>query len=173
MDASIESGKLLSLVGHNFLVLGVLIYMNKTKLVAIGAGLLALGFVGGSLAHAQIDKLFKGAAVIAIVDKNGREIDKFVNQVTGNKNDDPAYITKTVPILTVGKGAFAGAAQVQGPVQLVDKVKAVAQLEGQTRLGVQIRVRGLVPIDNRSVDDPAKLTRVLGVGITGTVEIKL
>jgi hypothetical protein len=111
--------------------------------------------------------------VIAIVDKNGRDIDKFVNQVTGNKNDDPAYITKTVPILTVGKGAFAGAAQVQGPVQLVDKVKAVAQLEGQTRLGVQIRVRGLVPIDNRSVDDPAKLTRVLGVGITGTVEIKL
>lgn len=173
MDASIGGGKLLSYAGHNFLAPSVHMYMNKTKMVAMGAGLLALGFVGGSLAHAQIDKLFKGAAVIAIVDKNGREIDKFVNQVTGNKNDDPAYITKTVPILTVGKGSFAGAAQVQGPVQLVDKVKAVAQLEGQTRLGVQIRVRGLVPIDNRSVDDPAKLTRVLGVGITGTVEIKL
>jgi len=152
---------------------GVLMVMNKTKMVAIGTGLLAMGFIGGSLAHAQIDKLFKGAAVIAIVDKNGRDIDKFVNQVTGNKNDDPAYITKTVPILTVGKGAFAGAAQVQGPVQLVEKVKAVAQLEGQTRLGVTIRVRGLVPIDNRSVDDPGKLSRVLGVGITGTVEIKL
>jgi hypothetical protein len=167
------SEKLLSQGGHIFCRLDVLMFMNKTKLAAMGAGILAMGFVGGSLAHAQIDKLFKGAAVIAIVDKNGRDIDKFVNQVTGNKNDDPAYITKTVPILTVGKGAFAGAAQVQGPVQLVDKVKAVAQLEGQTRLGVQIRVRGLVPIDNRSVDDPGKLSRVLGVGITGTVEIKL
>jgi len=165
--------KLVSEGGHNLPKPGVLMVMNKTKMVAIGTGLLAMGFIGGSLAHAQIDKLFKGAAVIAIVDKNGRDIDKFVNQVTGNKNDDPAYITKTVPILTVGKGAFAGAAQVQGPVQLVEKVKAVAQLEGQTRLGVTIRVRGLVPIDNRSVDDPGKLSRVLGVGITGTVEIKL
>jgi hypothetical protein len=112
--------KFVSAGGHNLPKPGVLMVMNKTKMVAIGTGLLAMGFIGGSLAHAQIDKLFKGAAVIAIVDKNGRDIDKFVNQVTGNKNDDPAYITKTVPILTVGKGAFAGAAQVQGPVQLVE-----------------------------------------------------
>ena len=148
--------------------------MKKTKLFVMCAALIASGYVASSLvANAQLDKFIKGAAVIAIVDKNGREIDKFVNQVTGNKNDDPAYTTKTVPVLTVGKGTFAGAAQVQGPVHLVEQVKAVAQFEGQTRLGVQIRVRGLVPINSRNVEDPSKLTRVLGVGVTGTVEIKL
>jgi hypothetical protein len=128
---------------------------------------------GGSPATAQLDKLLKGAAVLAIVDSNSRAIDDFVNKVTQTRNDDPKFATKVVPILSVGGGTFAGAAQVSGPASLVEKVRAVAQIEGETRLGFRVRARGLLPVEDRKVSSLDDLKRVSGVGVTGTVEIRL
>ncbi|MFY7951849.1 MAG: hypothetical protein ACOVT5_05030, partial [Armatimonadaceae bacterium] len=92
---------------------------------------IAIGTTPG--AQAQLDKLLKGAAVLAIVDSNSRSIDDFVNKVTQTRTDDPKFATKVVPILTVGGATFAGAAQISGPAELVSQVKAVAQAEGETR----------------------------------------
>ena len=41
------------------------------------------------------------------------------------------YATKVVPIVSVGTGKYIGAVQVIGPSAQVEKVKAVAQLEGE------------------------------------------
>ena len=142
---------------------------------AAAAAALFIGIALGAtpVAQAQLDKLLKGAAVIAIVDSNSRSINDFVNKVTQTPTDDPKFATKVVPILTIGGGTFAGAAQVSGPAELVSQVKAVAQAEGETRIGARVRIRGLIPVENREVRSLGDLKRVSGVGITGTVEIRL
>lgn len=149
--------------------------MERRSTLAIAAGALLLGFVLGNVssAGAQLDKILKGGAVLLIVDKSGKEIDDFINKITQTKNDDPKFDTKVVPILSIGKGTFAGAAQVSGPARLVETVKAVAQVEGDMRLGVRIRARGLIPIADRNISSLSDLKRVSGVGLTATVEIKL
>jgi hypothetical protein len=115
-----------------------------------------------------------GAAILIAVDKFGPDIDKFVNKITGNKpGADSGESTNVVPILSVGRGTYAGAVQVSGPTKQVDQVKAVAQLEGQARIGVTVRAKVLIPISNRNVTDPTKLSRVKGVGIASLLDIKL
>lgn len=149
--------------------------MKRSSTFAIAAASLVAGFALGNIssASAQLDKILKGGAVLAIVDSNGGAIDKFVNKITNTKNDDPKFDTKVVPILSVGKGAFAGAAQVSGPKKLVQSVRAVAQVEGDMRLGFRVRARGLIPIADRNISSLSDLKRVSGVGLTATVEIKL
>lgn len=149
--------------------------MKTRSTIAIAAAAAVAGFAAGQIpaAHAQLDKILKGGAIIAIVDNTGKDIDKFVNKVVNNDPDDARFTTKVVPILTVGSGGFAGAAQVSGPRSIVDEVRAVAQIEANTRLGARLKVRGLIPIADRNITDPTKLKRVTGVGLTATIEVKL
>ncbi|MFM7322266.1 MAG: hypothetical protein ACKO5K_12185 [Armatimonadota bacterium] len=144
-----------------------------TVSVAIASFVAGVVIAAATPATAQLDKLLKGAAVLAVVDSNSRAIDDFVNKVTQTRKDDPNFATKVVPILSVGGGTFAGAAQVSGPTALVDKVRAVAQIEGETRLGFRVRARGLLPVEDRKVTSLDDLKRVSGVGVTGTIEIRL
>lgn len=124
--------------------------------------------------HAQLDKLLKGGLVLAAVDKFGPDINKFVNEVTGHRDSGDDAVTTVVPILSLGSGSYAGAAQVTGPRRLVDTVRAVAQLEGEKRIiQPRVRVRGLIPISDRTVRSLESLKRVPGVGITATLEVKL
>ena len=78
-----------------------------------------------------------------------------------------------MPILSIGKGTYAGAAQITGPKALVEKVRAIAQVEADARAGLQIRIKGLIPIESREVKDLDSLKRVSGVGITGLIDAKL
>ena len=123
--------------------------------------------------QAQLGGILKGGAVIVLVDKFSGQIDRFVNTVTGNKTNNVQESTRVVPILSVGRGTYAGAVQVTGPKELVDSVKAVAQVEGQTKIGGEIRVRALIPISTRDVSDPTKLSRVKGVGTSALIDLKL
>ncbi|MBC8102167.1 MAG: hypothetical protein H7Z41_06220 [Cytophagales bacterium] len=123
--------------------------------------------------QAQLGDLFKGGAIVLLVDKFSGQIDRFVNTVTGNKTNNTTESTRVVPILSAGRGTFAGAVQVSGPKNLVDQVKAVAQLEGQARIGGDVRVRALIPISTRGVSDVSKLSRVKGVGVSALVDVKL
>ncbi|MDX1932759.1 MAG: hypothetical protein SFU56_09160 [Capsulimonadales bacterium] len=117
--------------------------------------------------------ILKGGAVLVLVDKFSGQIDRFVNQITGNRTNNVEESTRVVPILTVGRGGYAGAVQVTGPKELVDQVKAVAQVEGQTRIGGQVRVRALIPVSTRGVSDLSKLSRVKGVGTSALIDLKL
>lgn len=145
--------------------------------VAAGLGGVIIGQLTPTKAQ-NIGDILKGgiagAAILIAVDKFGPDIDKFVNKITGNKpGADSGEGTNVVPILSVGRGTYAGAVQVSGPKANVDRVKAVAQLEGQARIGVNVRARVLIPISNRNVTDPSKLSRVKGVGVSTLIDIKL
>jgi hypothetical protein len=119
----------------------------------------------------------KAAAVLALIDRYGPDIDKFVREITVDKaqerqNGDIA--TKVVPILSVGKGNYAGAVQIMGERSLVDSVRAVAQLEGEKKFfGSPIRARVLLPISNRNVTDKTQLARVNGVGVSALIDAKI
>ena len=134
--------------------------------------LLTAALSGGlvALAYAQLGSVLKGGAVALAVDHFGPQINRGINALTGNKNVSAEQATKVVPILSIGNGSYLGAVQVNGPQEQLDRVKAVAQLEGKVNVIGGIRLRALIPIAARSVSN---LHRVPGVGVSALVDIKL
>ena len=148
--------------------------MNTRKRYAIlGAGAFALTLALTPQAVAQLDKILKGAAIGIVVDKFGGQINSAMNKIVGDPNRVGGNKTKVVPILSVGQGISAGAAQVSGPRSAVDQVQAVAQVEGNVRIGTSLRLKALVPVSTRNVKSDIGLKRVYGVGITGLIDARL
>lgn len=144
--------------------------MRRSAAWRIGA-LVAACLVVGGVAGAQLGSVIKGGAIAVAVSKFGKEINNAINQLTGQKNASSTQATKVVPILSIGDGGHIGAAQVAGPERLVDKVEAVAQLEGRFRAIGGVRLRALVPINTKT---PQKgLARVEGVGVSAIIDFKL
>ena len=139
---------------------------RRTKTFTITIALLA--FLGGA-ASAQFGSILKGGGIGFIVSKFGRDINKAINSITKTRNDDPVYATKVVPVLSVGDGKEAGAVQIMGPRDAVNRVQAVAQFETNFR-PLNMRLRGLIPIDSKDVGN---LHRVPGVGISGLIDVKI
>ena len=149
--------------------------MSKHKTGILVAAAALGGLIVGQMppAEAQLDRIFKGGAILLVVDRLGPQIDRFVNNLTGNRSNNLTESTRVVPILTIGKGTYAGAVQVTGPKELVDTVEAVAQAEGKTKIGSEVRARALIPVSSRSVNRLESLSRVKGVGVSALVDIKL
>lgn len=143
---------------------------NTAIALALGAGL-TVGLFSPVRAQ-NLGDIIKGGAIILAVDKFGRDIDKFVNKLLGDPGKDGAD-TKVVPILSLGKGTYAGAAQVTGPRHLVQTVRAVAQVEGDANVGVRLRAKGFIPISDRTVKTLDNLKRVNGCAVTGFIDVKL
>ncbi len=130
---------------------------------------LGLSIVLGGVAVAQLGDLLKAGGVAFAVDKFGPDINKALNKLTKTPEDNTEFATKVVPIISGGGGKQVGACQVMGPIDAVEKVKAVAQIEAKFGpLG--IRIRALIPIAAKSISD---IRRVPGVGISGLVDIKI
>ena len=139
----------------------------KHHLRAFGLGvLLTLGFVVG---YSQLDKILKAGGIALVVDRFGGDMDRALNRLTNTK-PDKNFATKVVPILSAGNGAHIGAAQVMGKPDLVRKVQAVAQVEGDF-LGREVRLRALIPISTKNPQ--RSIDRVEGVGVSGIIDIKL
>lgn len=146
---------------------------TKTGIIATAAAL--GGVIVGQIvpARAQLGDILTGGAIAFAVDRFSGQIDRFVNQVTGNSTNNVRESTRVVPIISVGRGTFIGAVQVTGPKNLVDRVKAVAQLEAQTKIGNDLRIRGLIPISTKSATDLKSLSRVKGVGVSALIDYRL
>jgi hypothetical protein len=144
--------------------------MTKKRLTAIVALTAVISMAVGGYAYAQLDKILKGGAIIALVDRVGPDINKALNKLTGDKNVPYDMATKVVPILTLGGGAYAGCVQVAGPDDRVEKVKAVAQIEQSFSFLGKVRVKALVPVETRSM---TSIKRVPGVGVSALVDLKL
>lgn len=149
--------------------------MNKAKTTILVAAAAVGGMiVGQSLpATAQVGDILKGGAIALVVDKFSGDIDRFVNRVTGNNTNNVRESTRVVPILSIGKGTYVGAVQVTGPKNMVDKVKAVAQIEGSTKIGSEVRIRGLIPVATTRVNNLGSLSRIKGVGVSALVDVRL
>lgn len=144
-------------------------YQHK-PIVKIAAVLVAVAFLSGLLVTApptqavagvNLASLIKLFGIAWVVDHFGTGIDKAINNVLQQKEAAIEGRTKVVPIIKIGGGVTIGAAQVMGPAERVDKVKAVAQLDWTP--GDVFRGRVLLPVST----DRDLTTSVRGVGGVG------
>jgi hypothetical protein len=119
---------------------------------------------------ADLGGILKGAGLVYLVDRFGEQLNDFVNKVTFNKGVGVEDRTKVVPIISIGQGAYAGAAQVSGPAAQIDKVKAVAQIE-TNMAGKTFRIKALVPVESKDIVKDLK--RVSGVGVSAMIDVRL
>ena len=148
---------------------------NNIRTIAIATASVFGGIIIGQTlpANAQVGEVLKGAAIGILVNQFGGQIDKFVNTLTGNKADGLRETTRVVPILTIGEGAYVGAAQITGPKNKVDDVKALARVEGSTRIGNKLRATALIPISTARPGKIESLSRVKGVGVSAIIDYQL
>lgn len=131
-------------------------------------GLALLIFASG-IAVAQLGDILKGGGIALLVSQFGKDINKALNRLTKTPDRTSTYSTKVVPIISGGEGTEVGAVQVMGPPAAVNKVQAVAQLEGKfSPLGM--RIRALIPVEAKSITN---IRRIPGVGISGLIDVKL
>ena len=136
------------------------------------------GFVIGQAvpARAQLGSLgevLKGGGIAILVSTFGKQIDQFVNTLTGNKADGLRETTKVVPIVTVGDGTYVGAAQVTGPRNKMDEVKAVARISGDAKIGNTLRATAFIPVGTLKPSDIKSISRIKGVGLSAIIDYKL
>jgi hypothetical protein len=155
--------------------------MRQRLAVALVAVFLAGSLVGGlaiqALAQNVIVQAIKLFGIGYVVKTYGSQINDAINTLMLNNKAQNRDKTKVVPILSVGvgiisnnPGSYIGAAQVQGPAAAVNRVQAVAQIEGSFLSAV--RIKGLVPIDSLN-PLAGNLHRVYGVGVTAIVDFQL
>lgn len=141
----------------------------KTSKSVIAA--LICGFMLGnsaSIAHAGIfGTILKGGVVGAVVNATAEPLNNAINSLTNKYGVGTTDATKVVPIITVGNGSRAGAAQVSGPQAKVEQCKAALLIE-QTILGVRAKV--LLPVDSL---DYKNVKRIQGVGVSASLDVKI
>ena len=134
--------------------------MKKQLIAAVTVASL-LGFAGGTAVQAfNLGSILKVGGISVLVSKYGDSINDFLNKLLMKNGVGTDYATKVVPIVSVGTGKYIGAVQVIGPSAQVEKVKAVAQLEGEFN-GIA-RANALIPMATTNVTN---LSRVQGVGV--------
>ncbi len=122
-----------------------------------------------NLGDKLVDKVIKGVAITVLTDVLSDDINKFINTITLNKGVPTQASTKVVPIIAMGSGTRVGAAQVNGPKELVEKVEIVVQIE--TKFSAKnLDVEVFVPSDSIN---PLKFNRVEGVGISALIDLRL
>lgn len=143
--------------------------LTRSKLVSAGLAAALLAASIASFAGLPGD-ILKGGGIAFVVDKFGAQINNFINKLTANKNIGTAEATAVVPILSLGSGAHIGAAQVIGAKENVEKCKAVVQIEANTVIGRNLRVRALVPVGSKTTSN---IKRIYGVGVSAIIDIKI
>ena len=147
--------------------------MAVCVVAAVAAAVIAAPAAGQGVSIGSLIKLF---GIGYVVKTFGPQINDAINTLMLNNKVANREMTKVVPIVSIAVGvstsggAFIGAAQVQGPKASVDKVQAVAQIEGA--FSDAVRLKGLIPVDSLN-PIPGNLHRVYGVGITALVDFRL
>lgn len=111
-------------------------------------------------------KLF---GIAFVVKQFGGQINKFINTLLAQHGVAWEGTTKVVPIISIGRGTYVGAAQIAGPPELVDRVKAVAQ--GEIAIGGNLKGNALIPIGSTNVKKG--ISRVEGVGLSALIDFKI
>jgi hypothetical protein len=156
--------------------------MRRIFAVWVVTALLAGVLIGGAIqpVMGQGNLIIQGIKLFGIgyvVKLYGPQINDAINKLMLNNKAQNTQMTKVVPILSVGigivssnPGSYIGADQVQGPASAVNKVQAVAQVEGSF-LSV-VRIKALLPVDSLN-PLPGNIHRVQGVGVTALVDFQL
>ena len=106
--------------------------------------------------------------VSLLVSQFADQLNSAINTLTAKYPISSDYATKVVPIITVGDGSYAGAAQVSGPKEQVDKCQAALQLEAS--FFKSFRAKALIPVDKVAISG---INRVQGVGVSAQIDVKI
>lgn len=117
----------------------------------------------------DLGDILKVGGIPLIIKNFSSPLNNFINSLMAKNGTGTRYTTKVVPILSLGDGGYIGAAQVTGQASLVNKTKAVVQVEGNFS-GDRFRVKALIP---SNTTNPLKFSRVDGVGISAIIDIKI
>ena len=144
-----------------------------TIVAGITVALLLAGMASGWFiqpAQAQLGGLLKVGGVILVVSAFGGQINNFINGALGQREAAAAGATKVVPIFSVGRGTYVGAAQVVGLPRDVRQVQGVGALD--LRLG-NLNGTALVPISTQRPGGGSSLHRVSNVGISAVMDFHI
>jgi len=147
--------------------------LRRWSLIAgMTAILLLAGLASGLFvqpAQAQLGNILKVGGIVLAVSAFGGQINDFINKALGEREAGFAGASKVVPIFSVGRGTYVGAAQVVGLPADVRTVQGVGALD--LRLG-NLSGTALVPI---STQRPGRngLSRVGNVGISAVMDFRI
>ncbi len=116
----------------------------------------------------DLGDIVKVGGIAWLVDKYDEQIDNFINKALGERDAQARGATKVVPILSVGRGGYIGAAQVVGVPSGVEKTKAVIQAEMKLGSG---RGTALIPVSTKAATKSP--TRTKGVGVSAVVDVRI
>jgi len=142
---------------------------RRTKiLISVASGLLIM-VAGISAVQANLfGSILKVGGVAFLVDQYKKPINNFINKALGERGAQAMGATKVVPILSIGKGGYIGAAQVVGVPSAVQKTQAVVQIEIPAG---SFRATGIVPVSRKTVSGSPE--RMKGVGVSAVVDFKI
>ena len=136
--------------------------------VLLMAGLLSLGLAATAAQAIDLGDILKVGGVVWLVNQYDDEIDSFLTKALDERDAAAMGATKVVPILSLGRGGYIGAAQVVGNPENVQRVKAVFQVEG--RFG-GVRAQMLLPTTTDRVS--GNPDRAKGVGVSAVIEFEI
>lgn len=138
-------------------------------ILAVGAGLLGSTAAQAGPFDGILGKVVKVGGIGFLVKKFGPQMNKAINTLLQQKGVRYEGRTKVVPVLSVGNGAYVGAAQIQGEEKQVDQVKYCVTLE----IPIQ-RVRGKAYFPVKSLT-PGKsdFKPIKGTGVTAIIDFKI
>jgi len=141
---------------------------GRSVAIVLMLGLLSMGLMATAAQAIDLGQILKVGGIALLVSQYGEQIDSFLTSALDEREAAVRGATKVVPILSLGRGGYVGAAQVVGNPENVARVKAVIQVEG--KLG-NVRAQLLLPtVSDRASGSP---DRAKGVGVSAVVEFKI
>lgn len=141
---------------------------RRAAAITLAVAVFSLGLVSITAPAIGLGDILKVGGIAFLVSEYGKPIDKFINDALDEKQAAAKGATKVVPILSLGRGGYVGAAQVVGAPESVKRVKAVVQVEG--RFG-SFRAQVYVPTTIAKATKSPE--RAKGVGVSAVVEFKI
>ena len=142
--------------------------MSKRLVAVLVLMTFVVAFSGVAIYGVGLGNIVKLFGIGFAVSKFGGQINSFINTLLGQKGIKWEGATKVVPIISLGRGLYVGAAQVAGAPEVVKKTKAVGQ--GETRIG-GLRGKLLIPMATKS--GKGGISRIKGVGVTAIIDFKI
>lgn len=148
--------------------------MRGRMVIAVFAAAAVLAASGAVWAQ-DVGTIVKTLGVGVAVKMFAPQLNTFINNLLQARDVQTNQTTKVVPILSLSIGigtpsrATIGAAQVAGSKAAVQKVQAVASLDGN--FSNVFQVKALVPVD--SLEPWKQLRRVPGVGVSAIIDLRI
>ena len=151
--------------------------MRQLRRWTMVAGLTAILIIGGMVsgllvrpAYAiNLRSILLVGGIVLVVNNFGGQMNNVINNALGQQQAAAAGATKVVPIFSVGRGTYVGAAQVVGLPANVQRTRGVAALN--VSLG-NLSGSALFPIGTNRPSG-GSISRISGVGVSAVIDFRL